>query len=210
MVLILALGLGACRKKGPTQQEQVDALVESGWESIELDSWAEAQLDFLTALGLDPLSAAANVGLGWSMIFLGDDDLDGAAGYLEQGISDALWQNDAWSGLATIRLSQGRYAEADSLAGLVLAANPSYVFTYRSEIDWHDLFIIQAQARFITTDYTGAWQAVQPVIGGSPYFYGTVDPTDRTTWVIDGTTYPLFEQALAVMISNLTNWYRGG
>lgn len=210
MVLILALGLGACRKKGPTQQEQVDALVESGWESIELDSWAEAQLDFLTALGLDPLSAAANVGLGWSMIFLGDDDLDGAAAYLEKGTTDPLWQNDAWSGLAMIRLSQTLYAEADSLAGLVLASDPSYVFKKRPEIDWHDLLIIQAQARFIITDYTGAWQAVQPVIGGSPYPYGTVDLADPVTWVIDGNTYLLFEQALAVMISNLTNWYRGG
>ncbi len=210
MVLLLAVGLGACRKKGPTQQERIDALVESGWESIELDSWAEAQLDFLAALGLDSLTAAANVGLGWSMIFLGDDDLDGAAAYLEKGTTDAQWQKDAWSGLATIRLSQELYAEADSLAGLILASNPSYVFTYRPDIDWHDLLIIQAQARFITTDYTGAWQAIQPVIGGSPYPYGTVDPAVPATWVIDGKTYQLFELALSVMISALTDYYRAG
>lgn len=210
VVLILALGLGACRKPGPTRQEQIDALIESGWESVEFGSWAEAQLDFLTALGLDSLSAAANVGLGWSMIFLGVDDLDGAAAYLEQGTTDSQWQNDAWSGLAAIRLSQTLYAGADSLAGLVLTADPSYVFTPRPEIDWHDLLLIQAQARFITTDYTGAWLAVQPVIGGSPYPYGTVDLANPATWVIDGKTYLLFEQALSVMISNLTVYYRGG
>lgn len=210
MILILVLGLGACRKKGPTKQQEINALLDSGWEAIELDSWSEARIDFLDVLDFDPLIASANVGLGWSMILLGDDDLDGAAAYLEKGTTDTQWRYDAWSGLAAIRLSQGLYAKADSLAGLVLAAQPSYVFEKRPEIEWPDLLLIQAQARFITTDYAGAWLAIQPVIGGSPLPYGSVDPADPATWEIDGESYLLFEQALSVMISKLTDHYRAG
>ncbi|MFB0517609.1 MAG: tetratricopeptide repeat protein [Candidatus Neomarinimicrobiota bacterium] len=206
LTLALALALGACGGKGPTKKERIDAFNETGWELFQKGDFTAALEEFSEALALDSTNVAANVGLGWCMLLLGDPNLSAIIAALEVGATSASWQHDAWCGLAVANLNQQLYAEADSVAGLVLAADSSYVFTYRPQIDWQDLLVIQAQARFFTTAYIQAWQAIQPLIVGPPY--DAIDPADPTTWVIGTTSYSLFEEVLAVIISALAEQYR--
>ncbi|GAG11481.1 unnamed protein product, partial [marine sediment metagenome] len=105
------------------------------------------------------------------------------------------------------------YSAADSLAELVLAADSGYVFTYREQIDWCDLLIIQAQARFFIPDYAGAWRAIEPLLAEttSPVDLSNVNlnPADPSTWIIDdGTPFALYELALAKVINLLAEKYR--
>jgi len=207
LALLIALALGACRKGGPTKQERIDAFNDAGWTLFEQGDFTAALEEFLDGLNLDFTNISGNVGKGWSLLMLGDEDLATIAAALDEGTTEPEWQNDAWCGLAVARLNQQQYAGADSLAGRVLtASDTSYVFVHRQEIDWHDLLIIQAEARFFTTLYTQAWQALQPLIVGPPY--DSIDPGDPSTWVIGNKTYSLFEEVLAVIISALADEYR--
>jgi tetratricopeptide (TPR) repeat protein len=209
-----ALSLGvSCKGKGPTKQERIDAFNEAGWVSMEEGNFAEALQEFAAAVGLDSDNAEGNVGLGWSLILSNSSNLPRMSTALEFGTADTEWQQDAWSGLAVARLNQQRYAEADSLAGLVLSADSAYVLVYYSDVDWRDLLVIQAQARYYNVDYAQVWQAVLPLLADTTSLTvgvpdGNLDPYDSATWVVNGTNFALYEVALADVIFRLVQIYR--
>lgn len=208
IVLLLALALLAgCRKKGPTQAEQIKGFNESGWTDIEDGNIASALEEFEDALNLDSTNVEARVGAGWSIILLDDRDLQIAVNYLDATVTaSAEWQQDAWAGLATVALTDRRYSAADSLAALTLAGDASYVFSFMPTIDWQDLLLIQGQARFGQGQYTSAWTAVQPLTVNTPY--ETVSINDATTWVNGSITYSHFEEILAIVITHLSELFR--
>ena len=217
LVYVVMLALFTCEwcEPGPTIQEQVDAFNEAGWQLFTESEFATALEEFKEGLALDPVNSSGNVGRGWSLLMLDDQDQDTIVAVLEAvaaSPSTGGWQEHSWCGLAVVKLNQLLYSAADSLAALVLAANSGYVFTYREQIDWRDLLIIQAQARFITTDYDGAWQAIEPLLAetDSPVNLpnGNLDPAVSSTWIVNGTTFALYEVALAEVISILTEEYR--
>lgn len=217
LVYVVILALFTCEwcEPGPTIQEQVDAFNEAGWELFTESEFSAALDEFKDGLNLDPVNISGNVGRGWSLLMLDDQDQDTIIAVLEVGAAGPSadgWQEHSWCGLAVVKLNQLLYSEADSLAGLVLAADSGYLFTYREQIDWRDLLVIQAQARFITTDYAGAWQAIEPLLAEttSPVDLSNVNlvPADPSTWIVDGTNFALYEMALAEVINLLADKYR--
>lgn len=217
-VAILALSTCEWCEPGPTIQEQVDAFNESGWQLFTESKFTAALEEFMEGLNLDPINSSGNVGRGWSLLMLDDEDQDMIVAALEVGAiapSTDGWQKHSWCGLAVVKLNQLLYSTADSLAVLVLAADSGYVFTYREQINWRDLLIIQAQARFITTDYDGAWQAIQSLLADTPSLVvgvpnGNLDRADSSTWIVDGIDFALYEGALASVIHILAEKYRQG
>lgn len=210
--VVLLMGM-ACKGRGPTKQDRIDAFNEAGWTSMEDGNFEEAYQEFLSAVGLDSNDVEANVGLGWSLILTGDPALSKAVNALEKGTTSSSWQQDSWAGLAVVRLSQQEYWKADSLAGLVLAADASFTLDFYPLVDWRDLLVIQAQSLFFLGSYSLAWQAVQPLLSettdlrvGVPE--GNLDPGSPATWIVNGTTFALYEAALAEVIGILTNKYR--
>jgi tetratricopeptide (TPR) repeat protein len=208
-----ALSLGvSCKGKGPTKRERIDAFNEAGWVSMEEGNFAEALEEFADAVALDSDNPEGNVGLGWSLILMNSANLPRISTALEIGTVDTEWQQDAWSGLAATRLNQLRYTEADSLAGLVLSADSAYVLVYYSDVDWRDLLVIQAQARYYNVDYAQAWQAAIPLLAETTTLFvgvpnGNLDPYDSATWVVNGTNFALYEAALADVIFRLVQIY---
>jgi len=222
-VTILALSTCEWCERGPTMQEQVDAFNETGWQLFTESKFAAALDEFKEGLNMDPVNISGNVGRGWSLLMLDDQDQDTIIAVLEVGSAGPSadpagggadgWQNHAWCGLAVIKLNQLRYSEADSLAERVLTADSGYVFTYHEQIDWCDLLIIQAQVRFFAIDYDGAWQAVGPLLVDTPTLEvgfpdGNLDRADPNTWIVDGITFALYEEALAKVIHILAEKYR--
>lgn len=217
LVYVVILALFTCEwcEPGPTTQEQVDDFNETGWELFTESEFSAALEEFKEGLNLDPVNISGNVGRGWSLLMLDDEDQDTIVAVLEAvaaGPSADGWQEHSWCGLAVVKLNQLYYSAADSLAGLVLAANSGYLFTYREQINWRDLLVIQAQARFITTDYAGAWQAIEPLLAGttSPVDLSNVnlDPAVSSTWIVNGIDFALYEAALAEVIQILAEKYR--
>ena len=221
LVYVVILALFTCEwcERGPTIPEQVDAFNETGWQLFTESNFTAALAEFKEGLNLDPVNTSGNVGRGWSLLMLDNQDQDTIIAILEVGAAGPSadgWQEHSWCGLAVVKLNQLLYSEADSLAGLVLAADSGYVFTYREQINWHDLLVIQAQARFITANYytgAGAWQAVQLLLADTPSLVvgnpnGNLDPTDPGTWIVNGTTFALYEAALAEVINLLAEKYR--
>jgi hypothetical protein len=209
---VLAFGV-SCKGKGPTKQERIDAFNEAGWDSMEAGNFAEAFQEFADAVALDSTDVEGNVGLGWSLILMNSTNLPRISNALGKGTTSTTWQQDAWSGLAVTRLNQLRYAEADSLAGLVLNVDSAWIFLYYPDVDWRDLLVIQAQARYYQADYAQAWQAVVPLLADNTSLTvgvpdGNLDPYDSDTWVVNGTNFALYEAALADVISRLVLIYR--
>ncbi len=214
-VAILALSTCERCEPGPTIQEQVDAFNEGGWQLFTESKFSAALEEFMEGLNLDPVNSSGNVGRGWSLLMLDDQDQDTIIAVLEVGAAGPSadgWQEHSWCGLAVVKLNQLLYSEADSLAERVLAADSGYVFTYHEQIDWCDLLIIQAQARFFAIDYDEAWQAIEPLLAetDSPVNlpYGDLDRADSSTWNVNGTTFALYELALAKVIYFLAEKYR--
>ena len=215
-VTILALSTCEWCEPGPTIQEQVDAFNEAGWQLFTENKFTAALEEFMEGLNLDPINSSGNVGRGWSLLMLDDEDQDMIVAALEVGAtapSTDGWQKHSWCGLAVVKLNQLLYPAADSLAELVLAADSGYVFTYREQINWCDLLVIQAQARFFAIDYDGAWQAVGPLLADTPTLEvglpdGNLDRADSSTWIVDGITFALYEEALASVIFKLVKKYR--
>ncbi|UCH61718.1 MAG: hypothetical protein JSU77_07830 [Fidelibacterota bacterium] len=217
LACVTLLALAACGwwERGPTKQEQVDAFNEAGWELFTEDEFSDALVEFKDGLELDPVNISGNVGRGWSLLMLDDEDQDTIVAALEVGAASPSaegWQEHSWCGLAVVKLNQLEYSDADSLTRLVLAADSGYVFTYHDQIDWLDMLVIQAQALFITTDHAGAWQAIKRLLAepDSPVSLpnGDLNPADPSTWNVNGTTFALYEMALAEVIEILANKYR--
>ena len=209
IVLMLALALLAgCGKKGPTQPERIKAFNKSGWSAVENGNFAAALQEFLDALVLDDTNLEARLGAGWSIILLDDIDLQIAVDYLDSTVTASTqWQLDAWAGLATVALTDRRYAAADSFATLTLAGDSSYVFVYMETINWRDIQLIQGQARFGLSQYASSWLAIEPLTVDTPY--ANVLITDATTWVSGLITYSYFEEILAIVITHLSELFRG-
>ncbi len=219
LVYVVILALFTCEwcEPGPTIQEQVDAFNEAGWELFTESEFSAALDEFKDGLNLDPVNISGNVGRGWSLLMLDNEDQDTIVAVLEAGAASPSadgWQEHSWCGLAVVKLNQLYYSAADSLARLVLAADSGYIFTYREQIDWRALLVIQAQARFFAASYASyslAWQAIQPLLAetDSPVNLpnGDLDRTDSSTWNVNGTTFALYEAALAEVIQILAEEY---
>lgn len=224
LAFLLVVVLSGCGwlKKEPTRQERVEAFNDAGWELFTEGKYALALEEFQDGLRLDRENVSGNVGRGWSLLMLDVSQQDTIVAALERGAASPSaegWQDHSWCGLAIVTFSLAAaanqdtlYTDSDSLAGLVLAANSAYVFTYREQINWRDLLVIQAQARYITINYAGAWQAIVPLLAetDSPVELpnGDLDPADPGTWIVNGTTFALYEEALARVINLLAQKYR--
>lgn len=207
ILTIIALVLSACKKPGPTAAERTANFLESGWVAFEASLYTDALQDFDDVLALDEGNIEAKLGAGWSLLLLDNGSLDSAAALLDSTVTaDTEWRQDAWTALATIRLSQQAYTQADSLAGLTLAQDSSYVFLHKPTIDWQDLLVYQAQARFARTLYDSAWLALLPLLSGSPF--DAVLRNDPTTWTSAGVTYTYFTEILALAISYFSELFR--
>lgn len=207
VIVLVVVQLGACRKKGPTASQRIAAFNSAGRAGLEDGFFAAALKEFESSLQLDPNNLEAKVGSGWAIILLDDRDLEEAVAHFDITVtSDAKWQSDAWTGLSVIRLTQRIYAKADSLALLALGTDSSYVLLWKPDIDWNDLLVIQAQARYAQTLYDSSWVALWALLPGTPH--ESIDRNTPSTWMVDGITYVHFPMLLAELISYFSTLYR--
>ena len=209
MALSLLL-LVDCRKKGPTKSDRINASLNAGWDEFENGNMEAALEEFMEAFNLDSTRSESQVAVAWARLMIPGPP--GPATVISaidaNSTNDQAWRNDAWFALAVAHLILHRHPEADSLALLVLTADPAYVFAHRRSVDWQDLLLIRGQALFFMAEYDSAWQVMNPLLTDKEY--ESIDPTNPSTWKIGNTgkTYDMFAEILAKVISALVEVHR--
>jgi len=203
ILLTFILLMSSCGKYPVWYEEKTaDQAAIAGWLNFSQDLLAKSEVNFLEAISLDSTNISANIGLGWVRVLKDSGDLAAAAINFEFGLLNSTWKYDALGGLCVVKAILNEYPLTISLADLLLSAKPLYVFKYKPDIDWHDIYLLKIQAQYFTGEYKRAWSSVLKIT--SKY---TLDPDETETWVVNGRKYITFESALAKVIEELTELY---
>jgi hypothetical protein len=165
--LLLALQLG-CGSESPTDGGPLNAatLTAQGWDQFEASDFAQARDKFVQATGKDASYGEAYNGLGWASMKFGSytealTAFDNAVGH---GVTSA----DPLAGKAILHrdLDGGNPTQVIIAASAALTKSPGYSFTHDRRLDWRDLRLLLAQARFQQGDYVAANDQVV-LLGGN-------------------------------------------
>jgi len=185
---------------GPEEPENL----KLGWQRFQNADYDSALTLFNKALK-NKKTTEGRVGKGWSLLML-DTSLTEVESNLEYGISDTAWESNARVGLASVKLSQGKYTQALNHSNIVLNDNSSYVFQYNSNIDWHDLIVIKSQALFLgKRNYIEAYNTIEKIEPDSSYH---LNPEDPKTWQLQGEKFDSFNNILAEIIAEESKKYK--
>ena len=209
LIIISLTFLMDCGKKSPTKSSRIKSALNAGWDEFESSNMEAALEEFMEAFNLDSTRAQSQVAVAWARLMVpGTDPATVISAIDSNATDDQEWRNDAWCALAVAHLILNQYSEADSVALLVLTADPAYVFAHRPSVDWQDLLLIQGQALFFMAQYTSAWQVMGPLLTDPPY--ASIDPANPSTWKIGNTgkTYNMFAEIVAKVISALVEVHR--
>ena len=196
----------------PTEDEPPEPLPpgpevynQEGWSNISSGSYEDALDNFDVALTVDPENIEATMGKAWSLLFIDSGSTLDLMKYLfEKGVSDTTWSADAYCGLSIVAFAQGNYTTAITYADILLSADPTYVFEYFSEIDFHDILLVKTQSQYLTQNYMDAYTTLSSISDDS------LDPDQEESWIVNGISYPSFESALAALIASITSEYDSG
>lgn len=185
--------------------EVVDAIpmdaawqTEQGWASFQVEDYRGAIGHFGYAQVLDSEYGPAFLGEGWSQAFVGRLTLARTA--LEHARSLGLSTHDVSAGLAVVLKLQGNLHRAITEANSVLADEPSYVFSRRVSIDWHDLRLLLAQCWYrLGERYFDRVQAQIDLLDPG----NGLDPMDPASWVVNGARFESYAIALLVELTRL-------
>lgn len=177
--------------------ELASVVTEEGWTQYTNGEYAQALDQFNLAIEFNPNYADAYNGQGWSYTRL--DSLDEAIGCFEQAIEKGpSAPTDALVGKAAIFLHRADFDSAASCAEMALEADSLYVFQHDPNVDWRTVHLISAQAYYGLGEYVHARREVE--ILDSTCVPDAIDPA---TWVVGGTAYASYEEALLMAIERL-------
>ena len=178
---------------------------QEGWSNISSGSYEDALDNFDVALTVEPENIEATMGKAWSLLFIDSGSTLDLMKYLfEKGVSDTTWSADAYCGLSIVIFAQGNYTTAITYADILLSADPTYIFEYFSEIDFHDILLVKTQSQYLTQNYMDAYTTLSSISDDS------LDPDQEESWIVNGISYPSFESALAALIASITSEYDSG
>lgn len=211
LIIISLTFLMDCGKKSPTKSSRIKSALNAGWDEFESSNMEAALEEFMEAFNLDSTRAQSQVAVAWARLMIpGIDPATVIMAIDSNSTDDQDWRNDAWCVLAVAHLILNQYPQADSVALLVLTADPAYVFVHRPSADWQDLLLIRGQALFFMAQYITAWQVMGPLLTDPAY--ASIDPADPNTWVIWDVdrykTYNIFAEIVAKVISALVEVHR--
>lgn len=202
MIIVITLAAVSCDKcdngTGPGDSQNI----KEGWTHFSDGDYSLAVLVFEEALASQPSSVEAKVGKGWALLMKDTSATDEIVTLLENGKNNSDWEIDSRCALSALRLVRKEYDQAIQNADTLLAKKSSYVFEYKTDIDWKDVSIIKAQAHFLNQEYISAWNAVAGISDI------TLDPNNSSSWKINGKQYLSFAAALSSEIANLSDQYK--
>ena len=179
--------------------------IEEGWDDLSSGSYEDALENFNEALSIDPENLEATMGKSWCLFFMDSGSSMEMMRYLfEKGVNDSTWAADANCGLSIVTFAQGHYATAIAYADSLLSIDPVYVLEFYTEIDYHDILLVKAQAQFLTLEYDEANITMTQI---SPSLY--LD-SSQDSWEVNGIQYSTFESALSAIIASVTSEYDSG
>jgi tetratricopeptide (TPR) repeat protein len=179
---------------GDTPSDPTPPTLDEAWSLFESGEYAKAVETFRTVLSGDSTLTDGYNGLGWSFAFAGM--LDSASGHLTTAISKDADSVDPLVCLSAVRLAQGDYDDAVSLASDALDLDDSWSFGHYAGVDYLDLRLILAEAYFGKgeSSFPGA-QAQVDILDPS----NGLDPSDPQTW----NGHPTYTAALLRVIQTL-------
>ena len=202
MIIVITLAAVSCDKcdngTGPGDSQNI----KEGWTHFSDGDYSLAVLVFEEALASQPSSVEAKVGKGWALLMKDTSATDEIVTLLENGKNNSDWEIDSRCALSALRLFRKEYDQAIQNAEKKKKKKSSYVFEYKTDIDWKDVSIIKAQAHFLNQEYISAWNAVAGISDI------TLDPNNSSSWKINGKQYLSFAAALSSEIANLSDHYK--
>ena len=177
------------------------------WGFFESELYNDALADFGSALDLDSGYGEAMAGRGWCQLLLATSVFGVNSSIVNFDLAQAAGENENYvmAGLAAAQLGAGGdyLASAITNAGLVLSADPAFVFEHQISFDTKDLLLIRAFAHAVPGDFQLALDQAD-VIDDSG-----IDENMPSTWVVGGTTYTSFAAAVLAHLHQLSEQYSG-
>ncbi len=203
----LLLALVACGDDhAPTVPlDTAEALAAKGWVAFERGEFADAAGLFEAAIARDRLHEPAYVGEGWSRLELAADTtaLRVALDRLDAAIELSSSDSQAHAGRAAVLLAMGENVAAVAEARATLQMAPGFVFAHAPTFDRKDLYLITGSALAAQGEFTGALGAAAEI----EMF--PMSQSDPATWVVDGTHYRSFADAVIAYLAKLSDAYAG-
>jgi len=157
-LLLLPSFCGKEKPNGPSQEEQINLLIEEGWTNYTNQEYSNAILKFEEIFALERNNTKAYLGRGWSRarsaFGSNDEKYDEALLDFEKILITEPENIDAYAGIAFILIIKNQYDNAINAANFVLERDSSYVFSYDNTITATDLLLILAQSYYYSADYT--------------------------------------------------------
>ncbi|MBH50241.1 MAG: hypothetical protein CMG69_05785 [Candidatus Marinimicrobia bacterium] len=179
--------------------------IEKGWDDLSSGFYEDALENFNEALSINPENIEATIGKAWCLFFTDSGSSMDMMRYLfEKGVDDSTWAANANCALSIVTFAQGHYTTAIAYADSLLSIAPVYVLDFYTEIDYHDILLVKAQAQFLTLEYNEANITMTQI---NPSLY--LDPS-QDSWEVNGTQYFIFESALSAIIASVTSEYDSG
>ena len=168
-----------------------------GWTWYGSGDYGEAAAAFRVRLADNEACRDAWTGLGWALARL--DSLASAAEAFDAALSldDENW--DAHAGRALVSSARGVHdAVLTSAAAVLDAEGDAYVFGRDEAVTALDLRMVLAQSAF----HVEAYDVCQAQVDALDPDNG-LDPGEPSTWIVSGTTYGTYEEALLVAVHAL-------
>jgi tetratricopeptide (TPR) repeat protein len=139
--------------------ENVEELVNEGWEQFKSGNYQLALETFQDAIARDNNYAEAYNGAGWASARL--TNLSNAVSYFTQCISLNASLVTAHAGLAFVYNAQKEYESAINSANKALSLRSNWLFTYDESIGYKDLHLILAASYFALGNFSQSLAQVQ-------------------------------------------------
>ena len=190
-LLVLNCNGGGGGTKPPTIDEQIIAHLSTAWEKFENADFDSAEYYFDQALSLRTGEPGGQLGKGWAKLMNEDSDYLNVETLFESAMTDSSLKNDLLAGLGIVYIDQ------------LLESSSSYVFSHNTDINYQDMLIIQAHSYFYNKQFNKSYESILELT--TDYIF---DPSESSTWVVDGDTYPSYEGAISALLAKLSDLYK--
>jgi hypothetical protein len=181
-----------------TTLASLDQLFNLAWGAYQQKQYRTSISYFTQILKDNSKNATAMTGLGWCYASSAVDTLSRSLYYFDLALSVEAAYNDALAGRGLVHLALKAYNKTIQDLEKVLSNNSAYVFTYDTSIDNRDLRLALAMAYFYKMDYVNCQSHINKLVPNN-----NLNPEQAATWVVDGTSYGSYAEALLALIEKI-------
>jgi tetratricopeptide (TPR) repeat protein len=200
LVAVLLLSVGCSKSENGTGPDEPTAAEDlaAGWTAFEAHDYVTARTRFGSAISKDATLADAYNGLGWCQAIL--NNLSPAATAFQDGLTRDSTLIDAVAGLAFVYRDLPNLDQAILRGEAVPTANASWQFSHMTSVNSRDVRVVIAQAYFLKgeanfSESQAQVDALDPTNG--------LNPGNSSTWLVGGTLYNTYAEALLMKIEEL-------